>query len=86
MRHHSAAVYAQGGWPAFYSALLPSMIMAVLLGASQMVSYDTTKQALLRRQILRDGLLCQFIAGVVSGFTIALAVTPMDNIKTRMMT
>jgi len=62
------------------------MVMAVLLGSSQMVSYDSTKQALIGNKILEDGLACQFIAGVVSGFTIAFCVTPLDNMKTRMMT
>ena len=52
MREHNRIIYKQGGFKAFYSALSPSMIMAVLLGASQMVSYDTTKQAIIRKKIL----------------------------------
>ena len=86
MRQHAKEVYKVGGISNFYSALQPSMVMAVVLGASQMVSYDTTKQAIIRNGILKDGNLCQFISGVVSGFCIAFSVTPLDNMKTRMMT
>eukprot|EP00992_Anisonema_acinus_P012640 TRINITY_DN8258_c0_g1_i1.p2 TRINITY_DN8258_c0_g1~~TRINITY_DN8258_c0_g1_i1.p2 ORF type:complete len:120 (-),score=41.84 TRINITY_DN8258_c0_g1_i1:52-411(-) len=56
----------------------------MLVNLGELASYDSFKQALLRRG-LPDSTLCHFLASVGSGFVSSLCSTPADVVKTRRM-
>jgi len=61
------------------------MIRAMILNSTKLGTYDTIKHGIIDNGYLKDGKLCQFVASVFAGFFMTIATSPMDNIKTRIM-
>ena len=78
-------VYTQRGVMGFYVGLLPSVTRAMLLNSTKLGTYDTGKHYLIDNGHMKDGKPCQFVASVISGFCMTCVTSPMDNIKTRIM-
>ncbi|KAG9457541.1 hypothetical protein H6P81_002049 [Aristolochia fimbriata] len=73
------------GVRAFWKGVGPAMARASVLTASQLATYDESKQALLRWTPLEEGFYLQFISSAIAGTMGTLVTTPMDMIKTRLM-
>ncbi|XP_021897638.1 mitochondrial uncoupling protein 5 [Carica papaya] len=58
---------------------------AMLVTASQLASYDSVKEIILEKELMRDGLGTHVTASFVAGFVAAVASNPVDVIKTRVM-
>ena len=58
---------------------------AVLMTASQLASYDTFKRLLLEKARMEDGLTTHFSASFLAGFVATTVCSPVDVIKTRVM-
>jgi len=58
---------------------------AVLMTASQLASYDGFKRILLEHSPMADGLATHFSASFLAGFVATTVCSPVDVIKTRVM-
>ena len=74
-----------GGIKGFYTGVGPTVIRATLLNSTKLGTYDTIKHAIIDNGYMKEGLKCQFVASVFAGFFMTIVTSPMDNIKTRVM-
>uniref|UniRef100_A0A1J3HFK9 Mitochondrial uncoupling protein 5 n=1 Tax=Noccaea caerulescens TaxID=107243 RepID=A0A1J3HFK9_NOCCA len=58
---------------------------AMLVTASQLATYDSVKETILEKGLLKDGLLTHVTASFAAGFVASVASNPVDVIKTRVM-
>ncbi|KAI5371055.1 putative mitochondrial carrier UCP, mitochondrial carrier domain superfamily [Septoria linicola] len=63
----------------------PNSARAVLMTASQLASYDVFKSQILEYTSLEDGLTTHFSASLMAGFVATTVCSPVDVIKTRIM-
>ncbi|KAK4281099.1 hypothetical protein QN277_012632 [Acacia crassicarpa] len=63
----------------------PAMVRAASLTASQLASYDETKQILIKWTPLEEGFNLHLISSTVAGILCTLITAPVDMIKTRLM-
>nr|OQO27444.1 hypothetical protein B0A51_06320 [Rachicladosporium sp. CCFEE 5018] len=74
------------GVASLFRAVWPNSLRAVLMTASQLASYDIFKSELLRRTSMGDNLYTHFTASFMAGFVATTVCSPVDVIKTRIMT
>ena len=77
---------AEGGLRALYRGLGPTVQRGALLTATQIPSYDHSKHTILNAGLLKEGGLLHFSCSMFAGFCTAVVTSPIDVIKTRMMT
>ncbi|CRK24695.1 hypothetical protein BN1708_003836 [Verticillium longisporum] len=70
----------------WFRGVLPNSMRAAAMTASQLASYDTFKGLLLRNTPLHDDLTTHFTASLLAGMMAATVTSPVDVIKTRVMT
>nr|BAF02125.1 putative mitochondrial dicarboxylate carrier protein [Arabidopsis thaliana] len=58
---------------------------AMLVTSSQLASYDSVKETILEKGLLKDGLGTHVSASFAAGFVASVASNPVDVIKTRVM-
>ncbi|KAF1989042.1 mitochondrial carrier [Aulographum hederae CBS 113979] len=63
----------------------PNSMRAMLMSASQLASYDGFKGLLLAKTSMQDNLLTHFTASISAGFVATTICSPVDVIKTRVM-
>lgn len=68
-----------------FRGVLPNSLRAMLMTASQLASYDAIKHALLANTPMKDNLVTHFTASVAAGFIATTICSPVDVIKTRVM-
>lgn len=73
------------GVASLWRGVWPNSMRAVLMTASQLASYDIFKQALLNNTSLSDNLTTHFLASFCAGFVATTVCSPVDVIKTRIM-
>ncbi|KFY08266.1 hypothetical protein V492_06389 [Pseudogymnoascus sp. VKM F-4246] len=73
------------GWKSLFRGVWPNSMRAVLMTASQLASYDAFKQALIVHTPLTDNLTTHFTASFMAGFVATTVCSPVDVIKTRIM-
>lgn len=73
------------GWRALFRGVWPNSSRAVLMTASQLASYDAFKSLLTRKARMADDLNTHFIASVAAGFVATTVCSPVDVLKTRLM-
>jgi dicarboxylate transporter 10 len=73
------------GVRSLFRGVWPNSIRAVLMTASQLASYDVFKAQLLQRTSLGDDLTTHFTASIMAGFVATTVCSPVDVIKTRVM-
>lgn len=73
------------GWQSLFRGVWPNSMRAVLMTASQLASYDIFKQQLLARTSMKDNLATHFTASFMAGFVATTVCSPVDVIKTRVM-
>ncbi|KAF9904172.1 hypothetical protein EC991_002966 [Linnemannia zychae] len=85
------SIYVEEGIPGLYRGVVPTAARAMVVTASQLASYDTTKHYLLK---LRDsqgharfheGYLTHFCASTVAGLVCSISTSPIDTVKVRYM-
>jgi hypothetical protein len=85
LRWHARAVYTNFGFIGYFKGLQAAIIRASIVNACQLGTYDHVKHAILRLKLLKDGPLCHFASSMTAGVVVALATSPVDVIKTRLM-
>ncbi|XP_078179230.1 mitochondrial substrate carrier family protein isoform X1 [Carex rostrata] len=78
-------IFAEEGTRALWKGVGPAMVRAGCLTASQVATYDESKQALLRWTPLKEGFSLHFISSCIAGTVGTLVAAPVDMIKTRLM-
>lgn len=73
------------GWRALFRGVGANSMRAVLMTASQLASYDGFKRVLLEKTNLEDNLTTHFSASFLAGFVATTVCSPVDVIKTRVM-
>ncbi len=73
------------GWRSLMRGWGPNSMRAVLMTASQLASYDGFKNLLLTKTALEDNLTTHFTASFLAGFVATTICSPVDVIKTRVM-
>jgi solute carrier family 25 (mitochondrial dicarboxylate transporter), member 10 len=68
-----------------FRGVWPNSMRAVLMTASQLASYDIFKHLLLTYTPLTDNLTTHFSASFLAGFVATTVCSPVDVIKTRIM-
>ncbi|KAK0634982.1 mitochondrial carrier domain-containing protein [Bombardia bombarda] len=76
-RHEGFASWFRGMWP--------NSMRAAAMTASQLASYDVFKRTLIRMTPMEDGLSTHFTASFLAGMVAATVTSPIDVIKTRVM-
>lgn len=70
--------------PSLYRGTAPTVMRAALVTASQIVTYEETKGALLRAGF-QDNLSTQMMCSITSATVACVVIAPVDCIKTRIM-
>ena len=73
------------GWRSLFRGVWPNSMRAVLMTASQLASYDSFKDLLLKHASMSDNLATHFSASILAGFVATTICSPVDVIKTRVM-
>jgi solute carrier family 25 (mitochondrial dicarboxylate transporter), member 10 len=73
------------GFGSLFRGVWPNSTRAVLMTASQLASYDVFKKELLERTKMKDDLYTHFTASFMAGFVATTVCSPVDVIKTRVM-
>ncbi|KAI9739381.1 MAG: Mitochondrial dicarboxylate transporter [Claussenomyces sp. TS43310] len=73
------------GWKSLFRGVWPNSLRAVLMTASQLASYDGFKQLLIHTTPLEDNLTTHFTSSFLAGFVATTICSPVDVIKTRVM-
>lgn len=73
------------GFKSLFRGVWPNSMRAVLMTASQLASYDVFKSLLLTNTPLTDNLTTHFSASIMAGFVATTVCSPVDVIKTRVM-
>ncbi|KAH8811661.1 mitochondrial carrier domain-containing protein [Xylogone sp. PMI_703] len=73
------------GWKSLFRGVWPNSMRAVLMTASQLASYDGFKRFLIVNTPLEDNLKTHFTASFLAGFVATTICSPVDVIKTRVM-
>jgi solute carrier family 25 (mitochondrial dicarboxylate transporter), member 10 len=73
------------GFASLWRGVWPNSMRASLMTASQLASYDSIKRAILAYTSLPDNTLTHFSASFLAGFVATTICSPVDVIKTRIM-
>lgn len=73
------------GAASWFRGWLPNSSRAAFMTASQLASYDTAKRMLLDYTPMKDNLTTHFSASLLAGLVAATVTSPIDVIKTRVM-
>ncbi|KAJ8653347.1 hypothetical protein O0I10_010998 [Lichtheimia ornata] len=73
------------GVSALFRGVGPNVNRAILMTSSQCVSYDIFKDLLLNHTPMKDGLTTHFTSSVLAGLVATTVCSPVDVIKTRIM-
>ncbi|KAG0267778.1 hypothetical protein DFQ27_008275 [Actinomortierella ambigua] len=95
-RYHSIAdacrsIYIEEGLPGLYRGVVPTAARAMVVTASQLASYDTTKHWLLGlksstgQRYFSEGYGVHFLASTIAGLVCSISTSPIDTVKVRYM-
>jgi len=70
---------------ALFRGLGPNVVRAILMNASQLATYDSFKELLIRKADFKEGLLLHFTSGLMAGTVATTICSPFDVIKSRIM-
>jgi hypothetical protein len=85
--NHSYDIYRKsGGVSGFWQGVQAAMVRATVIQATYLGSYDTIKHYIINKKILDNGLESQVLAAAITGVIISVVSSPIDNIKTKLMT
>ncbi|XP_077240580.1 mitochondrial substrate carrier family protein isoform X2 [Tasmannia lanceolata] len=78
-------IVSEEGMKALWKGVGPATARAAALTASQLATYDESKQALIRLTPLEEGFPLHLISSATAGTVGTLVTAPVDMIKTRLM-
>ncbi|KAJ3410906.1 hypothetical protein HDV05_003037 [Chytridiales sp. JEL 0842] len=84
--HGGYRIIKDEGPLALFRGLGPNVQRAMLMTASQVGSYDIIKQKMLESGYLKDNAFTHFLASTSAGLIATTVTSPVDVLKTRIMT
>lgn len=66
-------------------AIWPNSARALLMTSSQLASYDMFKQIMIQRFRMPDNVITHFLSSLAAGFVATTICSPVDVVKTRIM-
>ncbi|KAL1542684.1 mitochondrial substrate carrier family protein ucpB-like [Salvia divinorum] len=73
------------GIAALWKGVGPAMTRAAALTASQLATYDESKQMLMKWTSVQEGFFLHLIASTIAGTVSTIMTAPVDMVKTRLM-
>ncbi|CAI9107992.1 OLC1v1007498C7 [Oldenlandia corymbosa var. corymbosa] len=83
--HELRRIAHEEGVAALWKGVGPAMARAAALTASQLATYDESKQALIRWTPLEEGFYLHLISSTIAGGVSTVMTAPVDMVKTRLM-
>lgn len=83
--HGLVRMVREEGVTSLWRGVWPNSARAVLMTASQLASYDAFKRLLITNANMSDNLKTHFTASFLAGFVATTICSPVDVIKTRIM-
>ncbi|PWW76677.1 mitochondrial carrier [Tuber magnatum] len=74
------------GVHSLFRGIWPNTLRAALMSTCQLATYDQFKTQLMKLPFFEDGLVTHFSASLMSGLVATTVCSPVDVIKTRIMT
>lgn len=71
------------GSKGLWSGLGPNIIRLSICNIGEVVTYDSVKQAMLKRKLMEDAFPLHFFAAICAGFVTTTLTSPVDVVKTR---
>lgn len=68
-----------------YRGTMPNVLRGAILTGTQLGTYDHTKQLLKEKFHFQEALPLHFSCAFITGFVLACTTSPMDLMKTRIM-
>lgn len=84
--HGIAQMFRTEGFSSLFRGVWPNSTRAILMTASQLASYDTFKRMCMEKLGMADNLGTHFTASFMAGFVATTVCSPVDVVKTRIMT
>uniref|UniRef100_A0A1A9X5D7 Mitochondrial uncoupling protein 4 n=1 Tax=Glossina brevipalpis TaxID=37001 RepID=A0A1A9X5D7_9MUSC len=78
-------IYKRGGIIGLWKGSVPSVQRAALVNLGDLTAYDMAKRFFIHKMGMEEGPLAHMLASLVAGFVAAVAATPADVIKSRIM-
>ncbi|XP_041994367.1 mitochondrial substrate carrier family protein ucpB-like isoform X4 [Salvia splendens] len=78
-------IASEEGMAALWKGLGPAMTRAAALTASQLATYDQSKQMLMKWTSLQEGFYLHLTASSIAGTVSTIMTAPIDMVKTRLM-
>ncbi|XP_051142319.1 uncharacterized protein LOC127259192 isoform X2 [Andrographis paniculata] len=78
-------IASEEGVAALWKGVGPAMTRAAALTATQLATYDESKQMLRRWTTLQEGFYLHLIASTMAGTMSTIITAPLDMVKTRLM-
>ncbi|KAF9111843.1 hypothetical protein BGX27_004377 [Mortierella sp. AM989] len=85
------SIYAEEGVRGLFRGVVPTSARAMVVTASQLASYDTTKHWLLKQKdsngkaVFQEGFITHFCASTFAGLVCSVSSAPLDVCKVRIM-
>lgn len=77
--------YTYEGIAGLFRGVVPNSARSILMTTSQLASYDVVKSWVRSALGLRDGLTTHFLASLMAGFVATTVCSPVDVVKTKVM-
>ena len=84
--HGLSQMVRSEGPGSMFRGVWPNSARAILMTCSQLATYDTFKKMCMRQLGMSDNLTTHFTASFMAGFVATTICSPVDVIKTRIMT
>ena len=66
------AVIKEKGLCGLYSGFVPNTFRNAIVNACELVTFDTTKSAILKRGLMKDGIAAHFVSSSLAGIVATL--------------
>lgn len=83
--HAYKTIGKQEGVKGLWKGTLPNVARNAIVNAAELVCYDSVKDFLLSRQLMKDAMPCHFVSAFGAGFCATVIASPVDVVKTRFM-
>jgi solute carrier family 25 uncoupling protein 8/9 len=78
-------IIARDGIRGLWRGYVPNVARNSTINAAELASYDQIKQTILRLELMEDSVPCHLLCGASAGFIATVIGSPVDVVKTRMM-